>query len=211
MGQRFDDHRRQEILTKINQYIEEYSYPPSIREISKMMNVVSSSTAATYVNRLINDGYLKKRDSRSRTLEITPKGKEMVGFVEEKNHGIPLVGTVAAGQPIVAEESIEGFFPVPDNITYPIDELFMLSVQGDSMIEIGINNGDQIIVHRQSTADNGQIVVAMTEDYEATVKRFYKEAGQIRLHPENSTMADLFYSNVTILGLVISLYRPVLF
>lgn len=211
MGQRFNDQRRREIIKKINSYIEEYNYPPSIREISKMMNVVSSSTAATYVDRLIQDGYIRKRGNRSRTIEVTEKGREMIGESTDSNSQIPLLGTVAAGQPITAEESIEGYFPRPTNISYPIDELFMLKVQGDSMIGVGINDGDEIIVHRQSTANNGQIVVAMTEEYEATVKRFYQEDGYVRLHPENDRMNDLIYSTIKIIGVVISLYRPVLF
>lgn len=212
MGQRFNDHRRREILNKINSYVEDYNYPPSIREISQMMNVVSSSTAATYVDRLINDGYLRKHNSRSRSLEITSKGMKMIGKDKNEATGlmIPMVGTVAAGQPIMAEEEIEGYFPLPNNISYAPDELFMLKVKGNSMIDIGINDGDEIIVHRQTTAENGQIVVAMTEDNEATVKRFYREKSYIRLHPENTTMDDLIYDQVTILGLVISLYRPVL-
>lgn len=210
MGQRFNDQRRREILNKINTYVEDYNYPPSIREISQMMNVVSSSTAATYVDRLINDGYLKKHNSRSRSLEITPKGKKMIGKAQPQATMIPMVGTVAAGQPILAEEEIEGYFPLPNNISYEPTELFMLKVQGNSMIDIGINDGDEIIVHQQATAENGQIVVAMTEDNEATVKRFYRESNFIRLHPENAAMADLIYDQVTILGLVISLYRPVL-
>ncbi|BDR55685.1 transcriptional repressor LexA [Xylocopilactobacillus apis] len=211
MGQRFNDDRRQEILKKINNYINDNNFPPSIREISKMMNVVSSSTAATYVNRLIKDGYLKKQGNRSRALEITPKGLEMIGESSVDNNLIPVIGTVAAGQPITAEEDIEGYFPLPEDISYPSDELFMLKIQGNSMIGIGINDGDEIIVHRQNSANNGQIVVAMTEDNEATVKRFYQEDDHIRLHPENESMEDLIYPTVTILGVVISLYRPVLF
>ncbi len=121
--------------------------------------------------------------------------------------GIPVVGTVAAGIPITAEQNIEDYFPVPTGLNYDEEDLFMLRVQGSSMIKIGILNGDLLIIKKQHEAENGQIVVAMTEDIEATVKRFYRENGRVRLHPENDDMEDMYFDTVTILGLVVGLYR----
>lgn len=138
---------------------------------------------------------------------LTQAGRDYIGVT---NGGIPIVGTVAAGVPITAIQNIDDYFPVPDDIGYDADELFMLRVSGNSMIKMGILNGDQIIVKKQQNAENGQVVVAMTEDSEATVKRFYKEDGRIRLHPENDDMDDMYFDNVVILGIVVSLYRPML-
>lgn len=198
--------RWSQILTTIHESIESRGYPPTVREIGKAVGLSSSSTVAAYLEKLLAAGLIAKDPAKPRTLEITKEGLAFIGVAE--NTGIPIVGTVAAGVPITAIENIEDYFPVPDELTYAADDLFMLKVQGNSMIKVGILNGDQIIVKKQSEAENGQIVVAMTEDNEATVKRFYKEAGRVRLHPENDEMADMFFDSVTILGVVVSLYRP---
>lgn len=199
--------RWKQILQTIYESIDGRGYPPTVREIGKAVGLSSSSTVAAYLEKLLAEGYIAKDPAKPRTLEITKAGREYIGIGES---GIPIVGTVAAGVPITAIQNVDDYFPVPDDIPYPADELFMLRVQGNSMIKIGILNGDQIIVKKQETAENGQIVVAMTAEDEATVKRFYKEPGRVRLHPENDMMTDMFFDDVTILGVVVSLYRPAL-
>jgi repressor LexA len=199
--------RWKQILTTIHESIQSRGYPPTVREIGAAVGLSSSSTVAAYLERLLDEGFIAKDPAKPRTLEITAAGCDFIGVT---NGGIPIVGTVAAGVPITAIENIEDYFPVPDDLTYDADELFMLRVQGNSMIKMGILNGDQIIVKKQESAENGQIVVAMTEDNEATVKRFYKEDGRVRLHPENDEMADMYFDAVVILGVVVSLYRPAL-
>ncbi|KRO15470.1 transcriptional repressor LexA [Lacticaseibacillus saniviri] len=200
--------RWKDILVTIHDSIENRGYPPTVREIGKAVGLSSSSTVAAYLEKLNNEGLIAKDPSKPRTLEITSTGLEYIGVSEAL--GIPIVGTVAAGVPITAIENVEDYFPLPDDLNYAADDLFMLRVQGESMIKIGILNGDQIIVKKQSEAENGQIVVAMTEENEATVKRFFKEDHRIRLHPENDTMADMYFDSVTVLGVVVSLYRPAL-
>jgi len=199
--------RWKEILETINTSIEGRGYPPTVREIGKSVGLSSSSTVAAYLEKLLNAGFIAKDPAKPRTLELTKAGRDFIGVGES---GIPIVGTVAAGTPITAIENIEDYFPLPEDLNYASKELFMLRVQGDSMMKMGILNGDQIIVKQQSEAENGQVVVAMTEDSEATVKRFFKEDNRVRLHPENDTMEDMFFDSVTILGVVVSLYRPVL-
>ncbi|WP_262314969.1 transcriptional repressor LexA [Lacticaseibacillus parakribbianus] len=199
--------RWKEILLTIHDSIENRGYPPTVREIGKAVGLSSSSTVAAYLDRLIKEGLIAKDPTKPRTLEVTKAGRAFAGIQEA---GIPIIGTVAAGVPITAIENIEDYFPVPGELSYDPDDLFMLRVQGNSMIKIGILNGDQIIVKQQATAENGQIVVAMTTDDEATVKRFFKEANGVRLHPENDTMADMYFDDVIILGVVVSLYRPAL-
>ncbi len=196
-----------DILQVIHESLTERHYPPTVREIGKAVGLSSSSTVAAYLEKLLAEGLVEKDPAKPRTLELTQAGRDYIGVSEP---GIPIVGTVAAGVPITAIENIEDYFPVPDDLSYNAQDLFMLRVQGNSMIKIGILNGDQIIIKKQSEAENGQIVVAMTEDDEATVKRFYKESGRVRLHPENDDMADMYFDDVTILGVVVSLYRPVL-
>lgn len=204
---RVNKERWKQVLTAINDAINDNGYPPTVREIGKAINISSSSTVAGYLNRLLTEGYISKDPAKPRALEITSKGREFVGISDKK---IPIVGTVAAGIPITAIENVDAYFPLPDNLHYNSDELFMLRVQGDSMINVGILNGDQIIVRKQSNAENGQIIVAQTEENEATVKRFFREENQIRLHPENDELEDMFFETITILGIVVSLYRPIL-
>lgn len=200
--------RWEQILTAINESIESRGYPPTVREIGTAVGLSSSSTVAAYLTKLLGAGLIAKDPTKPRTLEITPAGLEYIGVRAES--GIPLVGTVAAGVPITATQNIEEYFPLPTGLNYAEDELFMLTVQGESMIKIGILDGDKLIIKQQSDAENGQIVVAMTEDSEATVKRFYREPDGIRLHPENDTMADMYFDNVTVLGVVVGLYRDTL-
>jgi repressor LexA len=194
-----------QILTTIHDAIEDRGFPPTVREIGAAVGLSSSSTVAVYLEKMQNAGLIDKDPAKPRTLEVTPTGLEYIGVKPEL--GIPVVGTVAAGIPITAQQNIEEYFPIPTGLNYDEDELFMLRVQGSSMIKIGILNGDRLIIKKQADAENGQIVVAMTEDSEATVKRFYREDGHIRLHPENDDMDDMYFDDVSVLGLVVGLYR----
>lgn len=200
--------RWDQILTAIHESIDLRGYPPTVREIGAAVGLSSSSTVAAYLTKLLAAGLIAKDPTKPRTLEITPAGLNYIGVRTET--GIPLVGTVAAGVPITATQNIEEYFPLPTGLNYDEDELFMLTVQGESMIKMGILDGDKLIIKQQSDAENGQVVVAMTEDNEATVKRFYREANGVRLHPENDTMADMYFDNVIVLGIVVGLYRDTL-
>lgn len=198
--------RQLNILQFIYDSVEAHGYPPTVREICDSVGLVSTSTVHGHLARLEEKGYLFKDSSKPRALEITDKGREILGIKVDK--GIPMVGTVTAGQPITAIEDIEGYFPMPPMLAHSNgDNYFMLKIRGESMINAGIYNGDYVIVRQQPNADNGEIVIAMTEDNEATCKRFYKEDGHLRLQPENDTMAPIILDRVQILGKVVSLYR----
>ncbi len=192
---------REEKLTKVMDYIrkfqEENGYTPSVREIGQECNIKSTATVHTYLERLRDKGYLSKTDKKKRSVSIG-RGSGV---------SIPLIGTVTAGQPIFAYENYEDYYTFPTG-EFKGDELFMLRVQGTSMIDAGIFDGDKIIVRRQQTAENGEIVVALVED-SATVKRFYRKNGQIILHPENESLSDMVYENgeVSIIGKVVGLMR----
>lgn len=198
--------RQLNILQFIYDSVEARGYPPTVREICDSVGLVSTSTVHGHLARLEEKGYLFKDSSKPRALEITDKGREILGIKVDK--GIPMVGTVTAGQPITAIEDIEGYFPMPPMLAQSNgDNYFMLKIRGESMINAGIYNGDYVIVRQQPNADNGEIVIAMTEDNEATCKRFYKEDSHFRLQPENDTMAPIILDRVQILGKVVSLYR----
>ncbi|MCI5775683.1 MAG: transcriptional repressor LexA [Aerococcus sp.] len=198
--------RQRQILQFIYDNVEARGYPPTVREICDAVGLVSTSTVHGHLARLEEKGYLFKDSSKPRALEITDKGRELLGIKTDK--GIPMVGTVTAGQPITAVEDIEGYFPMPPMLAQTNGEnYFMLKIRGESMINAGIYNGDYVIVRQQPNADNGEIVIAMTEDNEATCKRFYREDGHFRLQPENDTMAPIILDSVQILGEVVSLYR----
>lgn len=196
--------RWKQILQTIHDSIQNNGFPPTVREIGKNVGLSSSSTVAAYLDRLLAEGLIAKDPAKPRTLMLTKAGLSYIGIAEE---GIPIVGTVAAGVPITAIENVDGYFPIPEDLEYIAEDLFILEVSGSSMIKIGILNGDKLIIRKQETAENGQIVVAMTQDDEATVKRFYREEGGVRLHPENDSMSDMYFDDVTILGIVVGLYR----
>lgn len=196
-----------EILQFIYDTVEKKGFPPTVREICSAVNLSSTSTVHGHIARLERKGLLVKDPTKPRALEITKEGRKALGI---KPTEIPIVGVVAAGVPILAEQDVEDYFPLPPDLKTEAGELFMLRIKGESMIKAGIYNGDDVIVHKQSTANNGEIVVAMTEDNEATVKRFYKEKGHYRLQPENDTMDPIILDKVTILGKVVSLYRGVI-
>lgn len=190
-------HDKSEIVYNfIRNYVSENGYAPTVREICKACELKSTATAFNYLNDLSAKGIIRKTDKRNRAVSI-----------KQSTVSVPLIGTVAAGQPIFATENYDGFYSIPDNF-FSGDDLFMLNVHGDSMINIGMFDGDKIIVQKQQTADNGDIVVALVDD-SATVKRFYKCDGKIILHPENDNMEDFIFDDVSILGKVIGLMRNI--
>lgn len=199
--------RQLAILEFIKNEVKAKGYPPSVREIGEAVGLASSSTVHGHLDRLEKKGLIRRDPTKPRAIEILTdedtQGAENFHFTVKR---VPLIGKVTAGVPITATENIEDYFPLPNNLVKE-DNVFMLSVSGNSMIEVGINNGDYVIVRQQQSADNGDIVVAMTEDDEATVKTFYKEKDHIRLQPENSSLEPLRLRNVTILGKVIGLFR----
>lgn len=198
--------RQKEILDFIKSRVKQKGYPPSVREIGEAVGLASSSTVHGHLERLEKKGFIRRDPTKPRAIEIISED-----FNAESNKDvvkIPIVGKVTAGEPITAIENVDDYFPLPAHIVSH-DDVFMLTVQGDSMIEAGIFDGDFIIVRKQSTANNGEIVVAMTEDDEATVKKFYKETNYIRLQPENSSMEPIILKNVLILGKVIGVYRGI--
>jgi len=189
--------KQQQIFDFIKSFIDETGTPPSVREIGSAVNLKSPSTVQYHINALIEAGYIEKGDANmKRTIRIAQKGSS--------TYHVPLLGTVTAGNPILAVESIEDYIPVSVNAKGK--ELFALKVRGDSMINANICDGDIVIVERTPLAENGDIVVALLED-EATVKRFYKEDGHFRLQPENDNYAPIIANELAILGKVKSLIR----
>ncbi|MDX8360191.1 MULTISPECIES: transcriptional repressor LexA [Bacillaceae] len=200
--------RQQDILDFIKQEVQSKGYPPSVREIGEAVGLASSSTVHGHLSRLESKGLIRRDPTKPRAIEILDLDP---ADVIPKNNvmNVPIIGKVTAGQPITAIENVEEYFPLPDKLVSPDENVFMLEVMGDSMIEAGILDGDHVIVRQQQTASNGDIVVAMTEDDEATVKRFFKEKDYIRLQPENSTLEPIILRNVAILGKVIGVYRTI--
>ncbi|KSV55755.1 LexA family transcriptional regulator [Pediococcus acidilactici] len=194
------------VLEYIYQTVQTQGYPPTVREIGKAIGLSSTSTVHGHIDRLQKNGYLEKDPTKPRALEITAQGLEALG-IQENSEQIPVLGVVTAGEPILAVEEATDFFPVPPEFKNESSDLFMLTIRGESMINAGILSGDQVIVRKQSTADNGEIVIAMTDENEATCKRFFKETDHIRLQPENDTMSPIILDNVTILGKVVGLFR----
>lgn len=193
-----------QILRYIYDTVEKRGFPPTVREICQGVELSSTSTVHGHLSRLERKGLIVKDATKPRALEITEEGKKALGV---KPTDIPVVGDVTAGQPILAVEDIEDYFPLPPDLANDAGDLFMLRVHGESMINAGILNGDNVIVRKQSSATNSEIVVAMTDENEATVKRFYKEKDHYRLQPENDTMAPILLNSVHILGKVVGLYR----
>ena len=199
--------RQEAILEFIKNEVKSKGYPPSVREIGEAVGLASSSTVHGHLERLEGKGLIRRDPTKPRAIEVLDLENDTVpkqGVVH-----VPLIGKVTAGLPISAIEDIQEYFPLPDTYGASEDQLFMLEIMGESMIEAGIYDGDYVVVKKQSTANNGEIVVAMTEDDEATVKRFYKEKAHFRLQPENSSMEPIIVTNVTILGKVVGLYRNV--
>lgn len=200
--------RQQAILDFIKHEVRTKGYPPSVREIGEAVGLASSSTVHGHLDRLEKKGLIRRDATKPRAIEVTDGSDDSSMIMSQAVARVPLVGKVTAGAPILATENIEEYFPLPAHMVGDYN-VFMLSIVGDSMIEAGIHDGDYVIVRQQSSANNGDIVVAMTEEDEATVKRFYREKDHIRLQPENSTMEPIRLQNVTILGKVIGLYREI--
>ncbi|MYL33239.1 transcriptional repressor LexA [Pontibacillus yanchengensis] len=202
--------RQEAILDFIKDRVLEKGYPPSVREIGEAVGLASSSTVHGHLARLEKKGYIRRDPTKPRAIEVLEL-EEGTGTHIPKGEATyaPVIGKVTAGMPITAIENIEEYVPLPDTLAAADDEIFVLVVQGESMIEAGILDGDMVIVRKQQTAQNGDIVVAMTEDEEATVKRFFKESNYIRLQPENATMDPIIVQNISILGRVVGLYRHI--
>lgn len=194
--------KQQEILEYIKETILKKGYPPAVREICEAVHLKSTSSVHSHLETLEKNGYIRRDPTKPRTIEIID---DCFNLSRREVVNVPLIGTVAAGQPLLAEENIENYFPVPVEML-PNNQTFMLRVKGESMINAGIFDGDQIIVEEQNTARNGEIVVALLDD-SATVKRFYKENGHYRLQPENDALDPIIVNEVTILGKVIGLLR----
>lgn len=195
--------KQEAVFEYIKACVLERNYPPSVRDICKAVGLKSTSSVFGYINDLEKMGLIRKDPAHPRALQIMTK--EFQSQVEQEVAQIPVVGTVAAGLPLLAEENVSDYFPLPVNML-PNKKVFMLNVKGDSMINCGIFNGDRVIVEQQETCENGEIVVALVED-SATVKRFYKETDHIRLQPENDSMEPIIVPDCRVLGKVIGLIR----
>lgn len=197
--------RQEEILKTLKQFLATKGYPPTVRELGSLVGLSSPATIHFHLSKLEEKGYIKKDISKNRTIELLVDNEYLKK--EEKIVEVPLLGKVTAGNPIEAIEMPNEFFSLPINFIPNKKEVFALNVSGESMINVGIYDGDIIIVERNNSANNGDTVVAMTEDNEVTVKTFYKENDHIRLQPENDFLEPIILPNVTILGKVIGLYR----
>ena len=199
--------RQNDVLKFLKKYIADHGYPPTIREICEGVNLSSPATVFVHIKNLEKNGFVKSSNNKFRTLELLVDNE-----YESKNDDVikvPLLGKITAGSPITAIETPNEFFELPSTLVPKSEEVFTLHVSGESMINAGIFDNDYVIVQKQQTAKNGEIVVAMTEENEVTLKRFYKEKNHIRLQPENDTMAPIILNNCTILGKAIGLYRKI--
>lgn len=198
-------HRQNFILQIIKELIAKNGYPPTVREIGEKADLHSPATIHFHLTKLEEKGYIKKGNSKNRTIEVLVPNE----FIEKKEDvvEVPLLGKVTAGSPIEAIEMPNEFFALPANLIPAKKDVFTLTVSGESMINVGIYDGDILIVERENTAHNGETVVAMNDNNEVTVKTFYKEKGYFRLQPENDTMEPIILDTVTILGKVVGLYR----
>ncbi|MBQ3913409.1 MAG: transcriptional repressor LexA [Lachnospiraceae bacterium] len=194
--------KQQEILDYIKEQIINRGFPPTVRDICAAVNLKSTSSVFSHLEALERNGYIRRDLAKPRAIEVVD---DSFNLVRRELVNVPIVGTVTAGQPILAVQNIDGYFPVPSEYM-PNAQTFMLRVKGDSMINKGIFSGDRILVEQSSTASNGDTVVALIDD-SVTVKTFYKENGHFRLQPENDTMDPIIVENLQILGKVIGLFR----
>ena len=199
--------KQNEILTVIKKFMAEKGFAPTIRELCALCNLSSTATMFVHLKNLTKKGYISQTESKFRTIELNVPNE-----YDKKNENVievPLLGKVAAGNPIEAIENPNEFFALPKELVPNNKEVFTLKVNGESMINAGILDDDIVIVKKQKDANNGEIVVAMTDENEVTLKRFYKEKGHIRLQPENDYLEPIILDNVTILGVAIGLYRKI--
>jgi len=194
--------KQQEILEFIKSQIISKGYPPSVRDICEAVHLKSTSSVHSHLETLEENGYIRRDPAKPRAIEITD---DTFHLIRREMANVPLVGTVTAGLPILAQQNIESYFPIPSEYM-PNIECFLLRVKGESMINAGIFDGDLVLVQHQSDAENGDIVVALLDD-SATIKRFFKENGHYRLQPENENMKPIFADDVTILGKVFGVFR----
>ena len=197
--------KQNETLTFIKKYMVEHGFPPSVREICKGMNLSSPATVHAHLKQLEKKGIIRKEASKFRTIELLVENE----FAKKNDElvKVPLLGKVSCGNPIEAIEQPDEFFDLPASLIPARETIFTLKCSGDSMINVGIYDGDYVIIQKQRVARNGEIVVALTPDNEVTLKTFYKEKDHIRLQPENDTMDPIILDNCTILGKAIGLYR----
>ena len=194
--------KQQQILEFIKSRILDKGYPPAVREICEAVNLRSTSSVHSHLETLEKNGYIRRDPTKPRAIEIMD---DTFNLNRREMVNVPILGNVAAGEPLFAEENIEDYFPIPAEMV-PNSEVFMLHVRGESMINVGILDGDNVLVQQQSTAKDGEMVVALVED-SATVKTFYKEDGYIRLQPENDTMEPIIVPDCQILGKVFGIFR----
>ena len=194
--------KQKEILEYIKQEILNKGYPPAVREICEAVHLKSTSSVHSHLETLEKNGYIRRDPTKPRAIEIMD---DTFNLTRREMVNVPVIGNVAAGQPLLAVQNIENYFPIPAEYM-PNQETFMLKVKGESMINAGILDGDHILVERQSTASNGEIVVALVDD-SATVKTYYKEDGNYRLQPENDTMDPIIVDECSILGKVFGVFR----
>ena len=199
--------QQEKMLDIIKKYVVKHGYAPTVRELCQEMNLSSTATVQVHLNNVEKKGYIRKEESKNRTIEILVDNE-----YEIKNElitEVPLLGKITAGNPIEAIERPDEYFSLPSYLIPKNKDVFTLLVSGESMINAGILDGDIVIVERKNTANNGEIVVAMTDENEVTLKTFYKEKDHFRLQPENDTMEPFIMNNVTILGKAIGLYRKI--
>ena len=194
--------KQQEILDFLKKEILMKGYPPAVREICEAVHLKSTSSVHSHLETLEKNGYIRRDPTKPRAIEIMD---DNFNLTRREVVNVPMIGYVAAGQPILAVENIEGYFPLPAEII-PNQETFLLKVKGESMINAGILNGDSVLVKQQATAENGDMVVALVDD-SATVKNFYRENGHIRLQPQNDTMDPIIVDDCTIIGKVFGVFR----
>lgn len=198
--------KQQQILDYIKEEILSKGYPPTVREICERVGLRSTSSVHSHLNTLEENGYIRRDPTKPRAIEITD---DEFGLTRREMANVPIIGRVAAGSPLLAVENIKDYFPIPSEFL-PNAETYILEIKGDSMINIGLFEGDYLIVEKTNTAKNGDIVVALIED-SVTVKRFYKENGYIRLQPENDDMDPIIVDDCIIVGKAHALYRPMIF
>jgi repressor LexA len=202
--------RQRQILDFLTSYLDAHGYPPTVREIGEAVGLASPSTVHAHLANLERAGLIKRDPTKPRALELTDRVRSQPA---EDVHRLPLVGEIAAGSPLLADQNIQEYLAVPDMLARGDGEEFLLRVKGDSMINAGILDGDIVVVHRQSDARNGEIVVALAgqderaDEAEATVKRFFREGGRVRLQPENDSLDPIFAEYVQILGAVTGVFR----